>query len=196
MCSIVPVDTCSDCPWEKFHSFLSQDHLESKIKLCMFHYSHAIRILHKRKTSVVWVCWASRDRGHNKTDAGGTPTPYQPLNCLKEVQCCLKCLLRAITIILIQLLYALFFLHCTFPVGQKTQHGDYFLYSGARWWARRNPSEYSRYLNSFFMIIFPLSQKEKKNPSHFEFDQRSFIILLKFTLNIKINELNWGGGSS
>lgn len=105
MYCIVPVDTCSDCPWEKFHSFLSQDHLESKIKLCMFHYSHAIRILHKRKTPVVWVCWASRDRGHNKTDAGGTPTPYPPLNCLKEVQCCLKCLLRAITIILIALFF-------------------------------------------------------------------------------------------
>lgn len=119
MCSIVPVDTCSDCPWEKFHSFLSQDHLESKIKLCMFHYSHAIRILHKRKTPVVWVCWASRDRGHNKTDAGGTPTPYPPRNCLKEVQCCLKCLLRAFTVILIQLLYALFFYIVRFQLAKK-----------------------------------------------------------------------------
>lgn len=45
--------------------------------------------------------------------------PYPPLNCLKEVQCCLKCLLRAFTVILIQLLYALFFYIVRFQLAKK-----------------------------------------------------------------------------
>lgn len=84
------------------------------------------------------------------------PTPLLPLGASVQSQVFIACNKNNFNSAII-----CFVLHCIFPVGQKTQHGDCFLYSGARWWAWRNPSKHNRYLNSFLVMIFPLSQRLK-----------------------------------